>query len=156
MALGGSPLPFRGQDAIRLSIDTLASLCSHVLCSGLAGEDLLTNQSGIALAANTWVHVDSTSVGTNTAYYATGYWNAFYVPTIDSVCQRGSWREPSSEPNRSWYCWSWDENRYSIMSVGSTWHNWETSEGGHTVGEMGIDAFRGTTAGYCCNSGSQI
>src|SRR5689334_4973107 len=89
-------------------------------------------------------------------YAVTGFDKAFYVPALDRMCNLGNYREPSSEPNRAWLCYSFAENNIAILDVGSTFHDEHMPEGGHTVGAVNVDPANSIAYGPCCFSGSQV
>ncbi len=125
-----------------------------LLTSGpMFSEDLLSQQAGTAVPAGTWTRLNFTGTAPD---YLTYFDKWEYVPAIDRVCMLGSYREPSSEPNRSWACYSFSENRWDIWDTGSSWHNEHLPEGGHPMGEVVIDPTQSIAMGQCCFSGSQV
>src|SRR5690348_14707845 len=128
-----------------------------------SGEDLLTNQCAgggcTAVPAGTWTDLTPTLQGLNDSklpYYVTGWDKAFYVPAIDRYCSLSSYWEPSSEPNRSWACYSFKENRWDHWDMGASWHNEHMNEGGHPMGWGPVDPTTSLACGPGMFSGSQV
>ena len=134
------------------------AICLLFLFSARA-EDLQTftigHSTGVNIPANTWVDMTATITG-QMPDYMTYYDKSFFVPALGMVADLGSWREPSSEPNRSWMLYDPMENRIWPWSFNSTWHNEEAPEGGHPMGQMNIDPTTSNALGRCCSSGAQV
>lgn len=118
-------------------------------------ENLLANQPGTSIPANTWTKISGAS-GVNPAF-AVGYDKYDYVPALHAMCglmsgYRGS---TSTEPNRSYLCYSYRENRWFVVDTNSTFHDDMQPDGGHTVGAMSIDPTTATLYGFCCLTGAQ-
>jgi hypothetical protein len=131
---------------------------SLVLHSGYA-EDLLTSQPGVSIPAGTWTDITSSLnglSGVKIPYYVTGWDKYWHVPAIDRWCGLGSYWEPSSEPNRSWSCYSFKEHRWDHWEMGGNFHNEHMNEGGHPTGWVNIDPTTSVALGPCCMSGAQV
>ncbi len=109
----------------------------------------------IALPVNTWVNLSGSTTGTQIDYL-TGYDSFKWYPALGRLCGMEGYREPSSEPNRSWYCYSFAENRMDLWDDGSPWHSDDMPEGGHTMGTVLPDQTTSVAHGPCCNSGSNL
>ncbi|HXI38632.1 MAG TPA: Ig domain-containing protein [Bryobacteraceae bacterium] len=130
-----------------------------MLAANLGAEDLLTNQPGTAVPAGDWTDVTSTLnglAGSTIPYYNTDYDKGFYVPAISSVCYLGSYWEPSSEPNRNWSCYRWDENRWFMVDMMAPFHNEHLGDAGHPMGYDLVDPTTSVSAGGIGGSGSQV
>ncbi len=133
-----------------------------LLMAPAGAEDVLSNQcSGsqcVSIAAGDWTDITSAVTGLSGSklpYYVTGWDKSFYVPGIDAFCSLSSYWEPSSEPNRSWACYSFVENRWWMVDMGSSWHDEYHSEGGHPMGWLNVDPTTSVALGPCCFTGSQ-
>lgn len=139
---------------------SIGLLWAGLLYAGLLrAEDLLTNQAGTSIPAGTWTNITSTITGlagSKIPYYVTGWDKYFPVPAIDRYCGLGSYWEPSSEPNRSWSCYSFVENRWDMWDMTGSFHTEHLPEGGHPVGFSNIDPTTSIVLGPCCFSGSQV
>jgi hypothetical protein len=130
-----------------------------LLAVRLTAADLLSTQSGVSIPAGDWVDVTSSLnglVGTTKPYYVTGWDKYSYVPALHAYCGVGSYFQPSSEPNQNWSCYSFEENRWYMVSMAGSWHNEHLQEGGHPMGNVLVDPTTSTALGFQGSSGSQV
>lgn len=103
------------------------------------GEDMTSRQGGVALPVGQWTEVCPGTKCGGTQPNVVGFDNLIYVPAIKRACMLTSYKEITSEQNRTLWCYSLSENRWDIFSMGGSFHDDQALYGGHPDNELAVD-----------------
>jgi hypothetical protein len=144
----------------------MRALFYFLLLTPLLAEDIQVHtigaSAGTDIPANTFVDMGGIISGVQGGVkgqmpnYDTYYNKGYFIPALGMAGFLGSYREHSSEPNRSQILYDPIENRIWPWSFHPWWHDDEAAEGGHPVGQTNVDPTRSLSFGRCCVSGAQV
>ena len=114
-----------------------------ILCLGfsLHAEDLLSRQSGQAIPPGVWTRI--TPVGGPFFPTYQGYDNFTYNPVTGRTFLLGTYKDITTETDRTLFGYSAEKNRWDLIDQGSTSHDEHMLEGGHSDNRLITDPTTG-------------
>lgn len=120
--------------------------------SELVALNLYSLQSGgVSIPTNKWVMVPTKGLPVQTV----GYEKLVYAPApVKKAVLLGNYHQLGAEPNQALIAYDFDENRWSVLDIGESYHSENMADSGHTTGAFTYDPSRKSFIYYCCASGS--